>query len=245
MSDPSILAIDTAGSQCSVALLHAGKRQHLSGQGPRMHAREVLPLTEQLLAHEGIAMADLDAVAIIRGPGSFTGLRIGVAVAQGLAYAAGLAVISVSSLRLLAWKALQEHPSHMALSIMRGKPGEYYWGGYQQDESTGTLQLLVEEQPGPAPMPETAAAFYAVDSSRRLLAGEAWDDEVLRSAKTASGAAVCWTGFCDALDLLTLAEQDYLQGRGLLPEELRPFYLREDMAYRKVERAVAERGDND
>ena len=245
MSDPSILAIDTAGSQCSVALLHAGKHQHLCGQGPRLHAREVLPLTEQLLAHEGMAIADLDAVAIIRGPGSFTGLRIGVAVAQGLAYAAGLAVISVSSLRLLAWKALQEHPSHMALSIMRGKPGEYYWGAYQQDAAVDDLQLLVEEQPGPAPVPETAAAFYAIDPSRRLLAGEAWNDELLRDVKAASGAAVCWTGSCDARDLLVLAEQDYRQGRVLSPEELRPFYLREDMAYRKVEKALGERSADD
>jgi tRNA threonylcarbamoyladenosine biosynthesis protein TsaB len=92
-----LLGIDTATEACTVALWVDGEVRERFEHAPQGHASLVLPMADALLAEAGLRPAALDAVAVGRGPGSFTGVRIGIGVAQGVAFAAGLPVVPVST----------------------------------------------------------------------------------------------------------------------------------------------------
>lgn len=98
-----ILALDTAGPILGVALLHRGEVHHSSDEsGPLRHVEQVVPRVDAALAYAGWRTRDLSAVAISAGPGSFTGLRVGMAAAKAIAIAGGIPLISVDTLLALA-----------------------------------------------------------------------------------------------------------------------------------------------
>jgi tRNA threonylcarbamoyladenosine biosynthesis protein TsaB len=102
-----ILCIETGTDTCSVALTKDGAIVALrESAGDRDHAARVAVYTEEVLAEGGMAAADLDAVAVSRGPGSYTGLRIGVSFAKGLCYGLGLPLVGVGSLESLCRSAM-------------------------------------------------------------------------------------------------------------------------------------------
>ena len=82
----NLLAIETSTETCSVALAINGEVLEYYQHAPRQHAELLLPWVEQLFAEAGIGFGSLDAIAFSRGPGSFTSLRIGIGVVQGLAW---------------------------------------------------------------------------------------------------------------------------------------------------------------
>src|SRR4030066_555403 len=96
-----LLALDTATEVCTVALWLDGEVLERSEPGGEP-AERILPVVDALLAEAGLVLTQFDALAFGRGPGSFTGLRIGAGVAQGLAFGADLSVVPVSSLAALA-----------------------------------------------------------------------------------------------------------------------------------------------
>lgn len=94
----TLLAIDTATDYCSVALLHNGKVTSRLHSSAREHTEHLLAIVDELCSEANIAINALDAIALTTGPGSFTGLRIGLATAQGLAYAYDLPLVAVDTL---------------------------------------------------------------------------------------------------------------------------------------------------
>src|SRR5690606_6695466 len=94
----SFLAIETAFDICSVALVSSEHADYRCSEKPRKHADDVLPMIDNLLSSHHLRIASLNFLAVVSGPGSFTGLRIGTAVVQGLAFGADLPVVCVSSL---------------------------------------------------------------------------------------------------------------------------------------------------
>lgn len=106
----TILCIDTGTGICSVALVKDGKMIALrESGGDRDHARNVAVYTESILHGNGLRSEDLSAVAVAKGPGSYTGLRIGVSFAKGLCYTLGIPLIAVDSLESLARVAAEDH----------------------------------------------------------------------------------------------------------------------------------------
>ena len=100
-----ILAIDTSAGQCAVALLGAGEPVSERAEMDRGHAEALFPMIEAVLARAGAAYPDVTRIAVCTGPGSFTGVRIGVAAARGLALSLGIPVIGVSRFEALAAEA--------------------------------------------------------------------------------------------------------------------------------------------
>jgi tRNA threonylcarbamoyladenosine biosynthesis protein TsaB len=99
-----ILALETSTAACAVAVVDGESLlAELTLQVPRAHSTRLMPLIAQALAESGMAKSDLDGIAVGVGPGSFTGLRIGLATAKGLAYALGKPCAGVSTLRALAY----------------------------------------------------------------------------------------------------------------------------------------------
>jgi tRNA threonylcarbamoyladenosine biosynthesis protein TsaB len=94
-----ILQIETSTSVCSVALVESGNvRQHESVDEPNVHASQLTLLIQALLDRENVSFQDLSAIAVSMGPGSYTGLRIGVSTAKGLCYALDIPLIAVNTL---------------------------------------------------------------------------------------------------------------------------------------------------
>ena len=103
-----LLAFETATEACSVALYVDGQVLERFEVAPRRHAELSLPWAEQLLAEAGVARSQLDAIALSRGPGAFTGVRLAIAIAQGIALALDRPLLPVSTLkfRLCTYKAM-------------------------------------------------------------------------------------------------------------------------------------------
>lgn len=149
-----LLALDTATPATTVALALADEklltRRHDPGAGERPgHVRELLPLALELLDEAGIGVAQLDRIAVGVGPGTFTGLRIGVATARALAHAHAVPLVGVSTLRALAAGVTGPDPAAPAvLAVLDARRGEAFaaaWAGAQAID------------PGSAPLLEPAA----------------------------------------------------------------------------------------
>src|SRR5690554_5279655 len=142
----TILALDAATTACSVALCRGGviTRQFVST--PREHTRLLLPMVDELLSEAGISLAQVDALAFTAGPGSFTGLRIGFGVVQGLAFGADLPVIPVSTLAALALAGARKAQlgSGCILPALDARMGEIYWGLYRYQ--SGSVEPLMADQ---------------------------------------------------------------------------------------------------
>ncbi len=114
-----ILAIDTATENCSAALLVDGELTTRETRLERGAAERILPMVEELLRVAAVRLGALDAIAFGRGPGAFTGVRLAASVTQGLAYAAGVAVVPVSDLRALAQRALDRGAGRARAGVRR------------------------------------------------------------------------------------------------------------------------------
>lgn len=229
----TLLALDTSTQQCSVALADANGIHLIESERPRTHADEVLGMVDRLLRTHDLTLDRLDVIAMVVGPGSFTGLRIGAAVTQGLAFGADLPVIGVSSLATMARAAVElNEPCHWIACCLHAREDEYYVAVYC-DKGTGIpepiiadslmssadIQRLVEELP-----PEARQHWLA--------AGSGWRQAALASVRK-SARAVLFDVLGDASIAAQMARSvpaaDWRDASAALP-----VYLKDDMDYRKV-----------
>jgi len=114
-----IICIETSTTVCSVALSRNGKLQALREiETGYVHAEKLLPFISEIILDAGISKQEIQAIAVSAGPGSYTGLRIGISAAKGLCYALDIPLISISSLKSLAWKAREAIPEHEQSSVV-------------------------------------------------------------------------------------------------------------------------------
>ena len=129
-----ILAIDASTEACSVSLQIPGRRYSRSSSTPRAHAQALLPMIDEVLSEASLNLSELDALAIVNGPGSFTGLRIALSVLQGLAYGTNLPVYTASSLEVMASCFYPSKNSSDAETLvvpaLDARMDEVYWGAY-------------------------------------------------------------------------------------------------------------------
>src|SRR6478672_2516411 len=124
-----LLAFEIATEACSVALWIDGMVIERFEIAPRRHAELSLPWAEQLMAEAGIARSQLDGIAVGRGPGAFTGVRLAIALAQGIALALDRPVVAVSTLAALAMHG----DGDRILAAIDARMGEIYLGSFTRD----------------------------------------------------------------------------------------------------------------
>lgn len=143
MRPDTILAFDTSAAQCAAALLLNGQISHKIEQMDKGQAERLIPLLEELLADAGVLWSDLSVIAVGTGPGNFTGVRISVAAARGLALGLGIPAIGVTRL-----EALAEGQPRPVTVIEDARRGDVY---VQRFDETGVAaaHILAADQLGP------------------------------------------------------------------------------------------------
>ena len=223
-TQPTILAIETSTAACSVAVRYGGEIHVLSETGSTVHSQEVLPQIEKLLCLANCRVQDLDAVAIGQGPGSFTGLRIGIGVAQGISYGANCPMIGVSSLAVLAMSI--QHDGLIAVGT-DARMGELYFAEYRKQSNR--LDLIGQEV--------VCAPQDLRCESDRLLVGNAWTEYWHKFDVDITECRDCPPPrLPSAGDLLILAEQDYELERFIDAKDFKPVYVRNNVAKKTVDR---------
>ena len=143
-----ILALDTATQSCSVAVTDEGTvSAELTVVSRQTHSKHLMEFIHSVLGIAGLAIADLDGLAVTIGPGSFTGLRIGISTIKGLAQALGKPVVGISSLAALAWQCAKT--PYLICPLLDARKGEVYGATYcfNQDqlvEKTGARSMIPE-----------------------------------------------------------------------------------------------------
>lgn len=225
----TILAIETSTHACSVALQVGNDVLNRRELAARKHGELLLPWVQALLAEGGVSASQLDAVAVSRGPGAFTGVRMGIAVAQGLAMASDLPAIGLSSLLVCAHGGWRQTGLAKQLVAFDARMGELYWAECLV-EAAGKARLLYES----VTKPENVELPSLSDGEPPFLAvSDGWLAypslrEQARSCLSDNEQALSWLP--DATDLLALAQQQYAQKNYLAAPLLQPVYLRNNVA---------------
>ncbi len=164
----AILAVETSTLTASVAILVDGKIAIEKQSGVNSHAELLLPLIDECLKASGLALSELETIAVGAGPGSFTGLRIGMATVKGLCLAAGRPLTPVSSLAALAFDFREEAPNTLLVPVLDARRKEIYAGFFRRDGES--LRSEGEEKVLPPEELVELVASYQADSI--LLCGD-------------------------------------------------------------------------
>lgn len=226
-----LLAFETATEACSVALWIDGEVRERFGVAPRQHAELALPWAEQLLAEAGVARSQLDVVAVGRGPGAFTGVRLAVALAQGIALALDRPVVPVSTLAALAMQAEGER----ILAAIDARMGEVYVAGFERD---GDSIVATSDEIVVAP---ERHALPEGDGWIGVGTGFAAADGALQSRLGKRFRRIDATALPHAADVARLGAMAFERGEAVAPERVEPAYLRNNVALTLAEQRARRR----
>lgn len=231
----SILAIDTAFDICSVAILTPTVSGIRTGDQKRKHADDVLVMLQSLLQSEQLSLSDFDAIAMTSGPGSFTGLRIGTAVVQGLAFGSQRPVVCISSLAALAEAAVRIHadstPASIVATCIHAREEEYYFAVYQKSADGIPASLAKDCIATPSQIRDLLAQ-HAGDNTA-LAVGEGWVHPLMQDIASSFGL-ISVTASYDAQILASMAQYELAAGHAVSAEQAAPVYLKDDLEYRTV-----------
>ncbi|EMH4149001.1 tRNA (adenosine(37)-N6)-threonylcarbamoyltransferase complex dimerization subunit type 1 TsaB [Providencia stuartii] len=224
-----ILAVDTATEACSVALLCDGEIISRFAVSPREHTQKVLPMVDEVLSQAEVTLNQLDALAFGRGPGSFTGVRIGVGIAQGLALGANLPMIGVSSLMTLAEGAYRTQGHEQVLTAIDARMAEVYCAQYQRTAEG----IWLGEDTEAVMAPELFRDSIAQLAGQWSLAGTGWQayPQLKDSALSLIESGITLPA---AQDMLPIAERLWRAGQVQAVENVEPTYLRNEVTWKKL-----------
>jgi tRNA threonylcarbamoyladenosine biosynthesis protein TsaB len=226
-----VLALDTATEACSVALLSGDELTGRFAAGGQSHAHQILGMVDAVLAEAQMSLSMLDGIAASIGPGAFTGVRISVAVAQGLAFGADLPVAAVTTLEALAGQVVHNGP---VIACLDARMGEVYWGCFTGHPSRGLVastaaavgrpESVVLPTPGVYCGIGRGFAAYPVLAALPGLTLNPADAQALPNAR----------------EFARLGALRLQLGAGLDPADLTPLYLRDKVALTQAERQKAQ-----
>jgi len=224
-----LLAIETSTEACSVAVYVDGEVMARHELAPRRHTQLVLPWADGLLAQAGLRKSQLDAIAVGRGPGAFTGVRLAIALVQGLALALDRPVLPVSTLAVLARQGCGER----VLAAIDARMGEVYLGEFTRAGDGRMLAAGPETIVAPASAPLPALPAFGVGTGFSAESGAL----VQRLGDTLAGFDAA--ALPHAADLAWLAAEAFARGEAVPPDQLEPAYLRDKVALTLVEQGKA------
>lgn len=220
----NILALDTSTEACSVAIWSDGAVTDRFEYGTQ-HSERILAMVDELLAESGFALARFDAIAFGRGPGSFTGLRIGAGVAQGLAFGADIPVTPISSLAALA----QGVDAPRVLAAFDARMNQVYSGAYVRN-AQGMVELVGNES--------VAAPFDVTlpEGNDWVGAGNGWDQYHAALLQRLGNRVVDWRKQVHprARDVAQLGAVVVHAGKAIAAEQALPVYVRDDVAVKQT-----------
>lgn len=215
-----LLAFETSTEACSVAVWIDGEVSERFELAPRRHAELALPWAEQMLAEAGVARAQLDAIAVGRGPGAFTGVRLAIAVAQGIALGLDRPLLPVSTLAALAMQAGGER----RIAAIDARMGEVYLGLFERDgDGVRALGREVVVAPQAAALPQ-GAGWHGVGTGFGAV------DAALQSRYAGHMTDVDAAALPHAADVARLGAIAFARGEAVAPERAEPAYLRDNVA---------------
>ena len=234
----TILAVDTSTEACSVALQIGSETIAKFADEPRSHSRLLMPMVQQVLAEAEIKVNQLDVIGVSIGPGSFTGIRIGFAAVQGMAYGADIPVAPVSTLELLvATYGRQENPQPSEImALLDARMSEFNVGRYQLDINEQIVALETDQLMTAKQVVELLKA-----NKPSAIIGDAGN-----LFESAPQYAELFTHiYPNAIDLLPMAAHQLTDGLAVNIETVDLVYLRGTEAWQKRKRLkTIEQGAN-
>lgn len=224
-----LLAVDTATEACSAALLIGDSLLERYEEVGRGHAERILPMVDSLLSEAALTLAQLDAIAVGRGPGGFTGVRLAIGVVQGLAFGARRPVLAVSDLRAVAQRALEQRPAaQRCLVCSDARMREVYSARFGRDEQGLAIAAGAETVGAP-----DAVAWHdlAAQPDATVCAGRGFRAYAsLGERAAARGIEVLDELLPSAGAIARLARADLGRGLAIPATALVPVYLRDRVA---------------
>ncbi|MGB5721351.1 MAG: tRNA (adenosine(37)-N6)-threonylcarbamoyltransferase complex dimerization subunit type 1 TsaB [Woeseiaceae bacterium] len=222
-----LLALDTSSLACSVALHDGSSVYERHEEQEREHTRLLTPMIQSVLLESGLSVAELDAIVLGNGPGSFIGMRIAASVAQGLAHGAGLRIVPVSSLAAVAAQVFSETDANEVVVTQDAHMNEVYLGAYYRGDANCPEPVFAERLHGQVPIDELDAA----DAGGRVAAGFGWQRypqlAAMNAALFESRSKILHPRARYLLPLGALALQN---GEVVDPQDIIPAYLRHKVA---------------
>jgi len=223
----NLLALDASTEALSIAIQFNGQIVKHFEVCPQQHSQKVLPLVSELLDKAGCKLQDLDGIVFGRGPGSFTGVRISVAIAQGLAYGANLPLVGVSTLQAMAQQAIDEKQVESVVTGIDARMGEIYFAHYRKS-GKGLAELSIDENEvvcAPAALPESIKGLTAV--------GTAWEPYAEQAAEL-NLDVISEITLPDAAYMLKIAEVEFDKGNTVQAADAQPHYVRDTVTWKKL-----------
>lgn len=219
-----ILNIETSTSICSVALAKDGQLvQLLEDTSPYAHSVKLLPFIKEIMDKSGFSIADVDAISVCKGPGSYTGLRIGVSSAKGLCYALNKPLIGISTLQAMANQARQKYSEQGLLfcPMIDARRMEVYCAIYDSvlQEKEKISALIIDEQSFQEPLSAHKILFFGDGAAKCKTAldknANALFDDVIG---------------CSATSMVSLSQEAFDRGMFEDVAYFEPFYLKDFVA---------------
>jgi tRNA threonylcarbamoyladenosine biosynthesis protein TsaB len=239
-----LLALDAATENSSVALLCDGEVLERGAASGKANSQQLLGMVAAVLAERNLSLSQLDGIAASVGPGAFTGVRISVAVAQGLAFGANLRVAAVSTLEALAFQAFAlanarapappapaTTQAPLAMACLDARMNEVYWGCFSADARHGVRAATAACVGAPESVILPASPFLGIGRGFAAYPGLA----ALPGLELPAGAA---NAAPRAQDFARLGALRFGCGLDVDPAELQPLYLRDKVALTEAERGA-------
>jgi tRNA threonylcarbamoyladenosine biosynthesis protein TsaB len=232
MSKLNILALDTSGQIPSAALLSSGVITKRVASHPQAQSQQILQLIDELLIEQKLLIENLSAIAFAHGPGSFTGLRVGAAVVQGLAFSANLPVIGISTLKMYAQAAYTTHGYQDVLVANDARMQEVYWGIYQLDKASNIMININGEhvnKPDEIVFLPVGTKLWPIGTGwfeYPSLYGQCFSDTVEQMCITKLQPS--------AVDLLFIAQHNFINNKFVSANMALPVYIRNNVVQKNI-----------